>query len=77
MSCAAKSCSSISRFQASAELKTTRVSTWLSRVVALAHGALRRRRQRKRLLELDERQLSDIGVTRDQAREEACKPLWR
>jgi uncharacterized protein YjiS (DUF1127 family) len=29
------------------------------------------------LLELDDRQLNDIGVTRDQAREEGHKPLWR
>jgi uncharacterized protein YjiS (DUF1127 family) len=29
------------------------------------------------LLELDDRQLHDIGLTRDQARAEAHKPLWR
>jgi uncharacterized protein YjiS (DUF1127 family) len=77
MSCAAKRCSSASQFEARADLGTKRCSTWLGRVAAPACRALQRRRQRNRLLELDERQLSDIGVTKEQAREEARKPLWR
>ncbi|WP_263139452.1 DUF1127 domain-containing protein [Pseudomonas sp. RIT-PI-AD] len=32
---------------------------------------------RRRLLELDEWQLRDIGLTRRQAHEEAFKPFWR
>jgi uncharacterized protein YjiS (DUF1127 family) len=77
MSCAAKRCSSVSQFDAPADLGTKRASTLLGRVAAPAYRALQRRRQRNRLLELDERQLSDIGVTKEQAREEARKPLWR
>ncbi len=35
-----------------------------------------RARQRRRLLELDDRLLSDIGVTRSDALREADKPFW-
>lgn len=34
-------------------------------------------RQRKLLIELDDRLLADIGVTREQAEREARKPFWR
>jgi uncharacterized protein YjiS (DUF1127 family) len=34
-------------------------------------------RQRRILLELDDRLLSDIGLTRDQAEQEARKPFWK
>jgi uncharacterized protein YjiS (DUF1127 family) len=33
--------------------------------------------QRRALLDLDDRLLRDIGITRRQAEEEARKPLWR
>jgi uncharacterized protein YjiS (DUF1127 family) len=33
-------------------------------------------KQRRVLQELDDHLLSDIGVSRDQARREATKPLW-
>jgi len=33
-------------------------------------------RQRRALAKMDARQLADIGVTRDQARAEAARPLW-
>jgi len=36
-----------------------------------------RRRQRLDLDELDDRLLSDIGLTREAARREAEKPFWR
>jgi uncharacterized protein YjiS (DUF1127 family) len=36
-----------------------------------------RRYQRRALLELDERLLRDIGVTRGEAYEEGMKPFWR
>jgi len=36
-----------------------------------------RSRQRKQLLEMDYRQLKDIGITRDQAEQEARKPIWK
>jgi len=37
----------------------------------------RRLRTRKALLELDAAQLRDIGLSAEQAREEALKPFWR
>ena len=36
-----------------------------------------RSRQRRSLRELDERLLDDIGITREQALQEAGKPFWR
>jgi uncharacterized protein YjiS (DUF1127 family) len=36
-----------------------------------------RQSQRRALLELDDHSLSDIGVSRRQAREEGRKPFWR
>jgi uncharacterized protein YjiS (DUF1127 family) len=35
-----------------------------------------RRQQRRALLNLDDRLLLDIGITREQAEREACKPFW-
>ena len=37
----------------------------------------RKRRERQRLLELDDRMLADIGLTRAQAEQEAGKRPWR
>ena len=36
-----------------------------------------RYRQRRHLMELDNRELNDIGITRDQSEEEARKPFWK
>jgi uncharacterized protein YjiS (DUF1127 family) len=36
-----------------------------------------RRRTRQKLLQLDERLLHDIGITRSQAIEEGSKPFWK
>jgi uncharacterized protein YjiS (DUF1127 family) len=36
-----------------------------------------RRRQRKALLQLDDRMLADIGISRSQAIGEARKPFWK
>ncbi|HHI75677.1 MAG TPA: DUF1127 domain-containing protein [Gammaproteobacteria bacterium] len=36
-----------------------------------------RARQRRRLAQLDEHLLRDIGITPEQARREARKPFWR
>jgi uncharacterized protein YjiS (DUF1127 family) len=36
-----------------------------------------RSRQRQALAELDDHHLKDIGVTRQQAVEEAAKPFWK
>jgi uncharacterized protein YjiS (DUF1127 family) len=37
----------------------------------------RRLHTRKALLELTPAQLKDVGLTREQAREEGLKPFWR
>ena len=46
-----------------------------------AYGALAtwnsRQAQRRHLLELDDRLLSDMGLSREQAEAEAAKPFWR
>jgi uncharacterized protein YjiS (DUF1127 family) len=36
-----------------------------------------RYRQRKQLLEMDYRQLKDIGITPEEAAQEARKPIWK
>ncbi len=41
------------------------------------HRFWRRLHTRKALLDLDERALRDIGLTREQALEEALKPFWK
>lgn len=38
---------------------------------------LQKAEQRRRLLELDDDQLSDIGITREEAVQEARKGFWR
>jgi len=38
---------------------------------------IQRAEQRKRLAELDERMLKDVGLTPRQAAEESAKPWWR
>ncbi len=43
---------------------------WLCRAMA-------RQRQRRALAELDDRLLRDVGLTRDQAQDEAHKPFWK
>ena len=77
MSCGAKSYLSAANSNTSADLGSWQVSTWLGRIAASIDRALQRRRQRNALLELDDRRLNDIGLTRDRAREESRKPLWR
>jgi uncharacterized protein YjiS (DUF1127 family) len=77
MSCCAKGCLSHADLHASADLPAGHASTWLGRIAASVDRALQRRRQRNALLELDDRRLNDIGLTRDRARKESRKPLWR
>jgi uncharacterized protein YjiS (DUF1127 family) len=36
-----------------------------------------RYRQRRQLMEMGDRELNDIGITREQAEEEARKPIWK
>lgn len=42
--------------------------------IILALGALRR--QRQRLAEMDAARRDDIGISEDQARAEAARPIW-
>jgi uncharacterized protein YjiS (DUF1127 family) len=34
-------------------------------------------RQRRQLMDMDDRQLNDVGITREQAIKEARKPIWQ
>jgi uncharacterized protein YjiS (DUF1127 family) len=77
MTCGAKGCLSSADLHTSADFPAGQASTWLGRIAASVDHALQRRRQRNALLELDDRRLNDIGLTRDRAREESRKPLWR
>ncbi|THF62172.1 DUF1127 domain-containing protein [Pseudothauera rhizosphaerae] len=49
----------------------------LRRLEAAIRALLQRRQGRRELLELDERLLRDVGISREQARREAAKPFWR
>ena len=49
----------------------------LLKILRWCRTAGERSRQRKQLLEMDYRQLKDIGITRDQAEQEARKPIWK
>jgi uncharacterized protein YjiS (DUF1127 family) len=50
-----------------------RLVQWIEAV----SGMFRRRRQRQALLALEGHLLADIGVTREQAEQEARKPFWK
>lgn len=50
---------------------------WMRACAAPLLRVLERQRQRRALLDLDERQLEDIGRSRDEAVAEACKPFWK
>lgn len=49
----------------------------LARWIAATRQMYRRRRQRQALLDLEDHQLADIGVSRQQAEQEARKPFWQ
>ncbi|MCB1801875.1 MAG: DUF1127 domain-containing protein [Gammaproteobacteria bacterium] len=49
----------------------------LARALATIRQWPPRQRQRQALACLDERLLRDVGLTAEQAREEASKPFWR
>lgn len=48
-----------------------------SRAADALRGWEERRRMRVQLLEMDERTLRDVGITRSEALREAAKPVWR
>jgi uncharacterized protein YjiS (DUF1127 family) len=47
------------------------------RIITILRRTIERRRQRLALLELGDRMLQDIGVSRDQAPKEGRRPFWR
>lgn len=49
----------------------------LARAVSLVHAWQERAAMRYRLMELDERMLKDIGLSRADALSEGEKPFWR
>ena len=49
-------------------LRWCRTACWLG---------VERHRQRKQLMEMDYRQLKDIGITPEEAEREARKPIWK
>jgi uncharacterized protein YjiS (DUF1127 family) len=51
-----------------------KILDWLGTACRLGRE---RYRQRRQLMEMDDRQLKDIGVTREQAEQEARKPIWK
>lgn len=54
-----------------------RILVWpVRRAAFTVRGWLERSRQRRALLELDDRYLKDIGLTRAAAMTEARKPFW-
>jgi uncharacterized protein YjiS (DUF1127 family) len=50
--------------------------TILRRLGAAYRLGRMRYRQRRQLMEMDDCQLKDIGITREQAEQEARKPIW-
>lgn len=52
-------------------------STGAARLLATLRGWLQADEQRKQLLELEEHELKDIGITREQALQEGAKRPWR
>jgi len=78
MSCGSTTCTSTSydipasKPFAGFEWLWQRPSVWFAKV---SRGC-ERSHQRRQLLELNDRLLADIGLTREQAVEEACKSFW-
>ena len=86
MTCGSNTCNptNFPRYLSMADGSTwrARVRTWLG---AMLHKTQRQQlwfelekaRQRGFLKDLDDRQLKDLGLTREQALREARKPFWR
>jgi uncharacterized protein YjiS (DUF1127 family) len=78
MSCAEKTCSSgtIVRLSPSIDMDWP-WPNWFHDLAPSLSRMWRKRRERRRLLQLDDRMLADIGLTREQAEQEARKRPWR
>ena len=50
--------------------------SWLAKIASKIAMGFERRHQRRGLLELDDRLLADIGMSRERAFEEALKSSW-
>ncbi len=50
--------------------------SWLAKIASKIALGLERRHQRRELVELDDRLLADIGISTEQAIEEALKSSW-
>ncbi len=86
MSCGSNTCNSTNFPR---QLGATERAPWRSRVLAFLGAVLdktrrqqlwfelEKARQRGLLKDLDDRQLKDLGLTREQARREARKPFWK
>ena len=78
MSCGTASCTSAKHIEPASPSFPDRRWSWqipLSWLARIAVGC-ERRHQRSQLLELDDRLLADIGISRQQAVEEALKSSW-
>ena len=53
------------------------VRNWIQNGVATAFGWWDRARQRHHLLQLDDRLLKDVGLTRAGVEREVAKPFWK
>ena len=51
--------------------------TMVARLIAVWRRRARQRADLRRLCELDERTLRDIGLGPDDVRREMCKPFWK
>jgi uncharacterized protein YjiS (DUF1127 family) len=74
MSCTEKSCSTLGTSTLSASVRLWR--HWPRALWRRFRRARELQRQRRALLELDQHQLKDIGLTREQALREASKLFW-
>jgi uncharacterized protein YjiS (DUF1127 family) len=78
MSCASATCSSLIIVRPPQPLWVDWPwPIWLYDIQAAWRGMHERVRQRQALLNLDDHLLADIGISCDQAFEEASNPFWR
>lgn len=52
------------------------VLSWLARAVAWLELRMEKRRSRRALLELNDEQLKDVGLSRADAYREGIRPFW-
>lgn len=46
-------------------------------MISVVMGVMARQRSRRALLDMDSHRLYDIGLTADEAHQEAYKPVWK